>query len=255
MPFGAPIAAVDSRSWAVFLSRAAALKALTTLALVVAFAVIASGAGSAPLEQAELNGASRNPAAYGIFAAIDALVWLGFGSVLLGFGALSASVAPVRAACVAALAVAQIVGMLGGYLRLSATAELAARYTAARPGEQESLLEAYRNLFAIIGAHYGLGQVLYGIAFLVIASITISAPAFPRYLAYLVGLLGAYSLANQLSVVIAGTFLWEPLFFLFLALTIVMDIAVAGTFWRRTSLVEAGASTSPVPLTQHTAGS
>lgn len=71
MPFGAPIAAVDSRSWAVFLSRAAALKALTTLALVVAFAVIASGAGSAPLEQAELNGASRNPAAYRIFAAID----------------------------------------------------------------------------------------------------------------------------------------------------------------------------------------
>lgn len=47
---------------------------------------------------------------------------------------------------------------------------------------------------------------------------------------------GAYSVANQLSVVIAGTPLWAPLFFLFLALTIVMDIAVAVTFWRRTEL-------------------
>lgn len=239
------IAADGSRTWAVFLSRAAALKAMTTLALVGAFAIVMSEAGSAPLEQAELIGASRNPVAYRIFTAFDVLVWLGFGSVLLGFAGLSARLAPVRAACVAALAVAQVVGMLGGYLRLSATTRLAEQYSAAEPGLRAPVVESYQNLFAIIHAHFGLGQVLYGIAFVVIASITISAPLFPRSLAYVIGLLGAYSLANQLSVVIRGQFLWEPLFFVFLALTIVMDVAVAWTFWRRRALVDWVASPSP----------
>jgi hypothetical protein len=239
------IAAHDGRSWAVFLSRAAALKALVTVALFAAFAVIMSGAGSAPLEQAELIGASGNPAAYRIFAALDALVWLGFGAVLLGFAALGASTAHVRAACLAALATTMVVGMVGGYLRLSATTLLATRYAAAGADEQASILESYTGLFATIGAHFGLGQVLYGIAFLLIASITISTPTFPRYLAYLIGLLGAYSLANQLSVVFLGAFLWAPLFFLFLLFTVVMDVGVAGTFWRRTSLAGAGSQKPP----------
>jgi hypothetical protein len=238
-------AADRSRSWALFLSRAAALKAITTLGLVGAFGVVVGGAGAAPFEQVELIGAGVNPTAYRIFAALDSLVWLGFGLVLLGFGALSASVAPVRAACLAALSVAQVVGMLGGYLRLTATSRLAEQYRAAGPGEQGPVLEAYQNLLPVIGAHFGLGQVLYGIAFLLIASITISTPGFARFLAYLIGALGAYSVANQLSLVIAGTPLWEPLFFLFLALTIVMDIAVAATFWRRGSLVRPGANPSP----------
>lgn len=232
----------DDRPWALFLSRAAALKALTSVALVGAFAVVVNGAGAAPLEHAELIGASANPTAYRMFAALDVLVWLGFGSVLLGFAALSASVAPVRAVCVAALGVAQVVGMLGGYLRLAATTQIAAQYTAAGSVEREPLLADYESLFALIGSHYGIGQVLYGIAFLLIASVTVSAPAFPRYLAYLIGLLGGYSLANQLSVVVVGTLLWAPLFFIFLALTIVMDLAVAVCFWRRSSLVGSGAS-------------
>lgn len=239
----ASIRVEDGRSWAVFLSRAAALKVLVAVALIGTFAFVMSAAGSVPIEQAELIGASRNPAVYRLFVAFDILEWLGFGAVLLGFAALSAGVAPVRATCLAALAVAQVVGMVGGYLRLTAGAQLAARYAAASGGEQDSVLQLYPTLAATIGAHFGLGQVLYGLAFLLIASITLSTPAFPRYLTYLIGLLGAYSLANQLSVVIVGTFLWAPLFFLFLALTIVMDIGVAVTFWRRIELGGAPAAT------------
>lgn len=230
----------DGPSWALFLSRAAALKALVTLALVGAFGVVMSAAGSAPIEHAELIGASRNPAAYRIFAALDVLVWLGFGAVLLGFAGVGARSSLVRSVCVAALAVTQVVGMIGGYLRLAATTPLAARFAGVGADEQAAMLESYTEHFAIIGAHFGLGQVLYGIAFLLVAAIAIRAPAFPRPLAYLIGLLGAYSLANQLSVVLLGRFLWEPLFFLFLALTVVMDVGVAATFWRRTSLAAAG---------------
>jgi hypothetical protein len=221
--------------WAGFLSRAAALKAIVTLALVGAFGVIISGAGTAPFEQAELIGASRNPAAYRIFAALDTLAWLGFGAVLLGFAALSAKLAPVRSACVAALAIAQLVGMIGGYLRLTATTALAARFATSGVDEQAAMLDSYREQFAIIGAHFGLGQVLYGIAFLLVATSAMQALGFPRPLAYLIGLLGAYSLANQLSVVLLGGPLWAPLFFLFLAMTVVMDVAVAAKFWRGTS--------------------
>jgi hypothetical protein len=236
------ISADAGRSWAVFVSRAAAVKVLVAVALVGTFAVVTSAAGSAPFEQAELIGASRNQAAYRVFAAFDILEWLGFGAVLLGFAMLSANVAPVRATCLAALAVGQVVGMVGGYLRLTAGSQLATQYAAASAGEQDSLLPVYSTLAATIGGHFGLGQVLYGIAFLLIASITISRPAFPRSLAYLIGLLGAYSLANQLSVVIAGAPLWAPLFFLFLALTIVMDIGVAVAFWRRTELADVALS-------------
>jgi hypothetical protein len=74
----------------------------------------------------------------------------------------------------------------------------------------------------------------------------ISRPA-SRFLTYLIGLLGAYAVGNQFSVVIAGRFLWEPLFFLFLVLTVVMDIGVAATFWRRTSLAGAGSQKPPSP--------
>lgn len=56
------------------------------------------------------------------------------------------------------------------------------------------------------------------------------------------GLLGAYSLANQLSVVVLGEPLWAPLFFLFLAPTVVMDIAVAAGFWREQSTHGAAAA-------------
>lgn len=235
----ASITGGSGRSWAVFLSRAAAMKVLVAVALVGTFGVVMSSAGSAPFEQAELVGASRNPVGYRAFVAFDILEWLGFGAVLLGFAALSAGVAPVRSTCLAALAVGQVVGMIGGYLRLTAGAELASRYADAGPSERDSLLQFYPTLAATIGAHFGLGQVLYGIAFLLIASIAISTSALPRYLAYLIGLIGAYALANQLSVVIVGTFLWAPLFFVFLALTIVMDVGVALTFWHRAALVPA----------------
>jgi hypothetical protein len=235
------------RPWAAFLSRAAALKALTTLALFGAFAVVMSGTGAAPLEDAELIGASSNVAAYRIFAALDTLVWLGFGAVLVGFAALVGGTAPVRAACLAVLAATMVVGMVGGYLRLTAATLLATQYAAVAPDEQASMLQTGRGLAAIIGAHFGLGQVLYGIAFLLIASRTVSMSTFPRYLTYLVGVLGTYSLANQLSVVFLGTFLWAPLFFVFLILTVVMDIAVAATFWRRTSLGDEAGPSSPSP--------
>lgn len=239
-----PIRFDGDRPWALFLSRAAGLKAVVTLSLVAAFGVVMSAAASAPFEQAELIGASRNLAAYRAFAALDTLVWLGFGAVLLGFAGLTAGRSPVRSICVAALAVTQVVGMVGGYLRLVATTAVATKYAAAGADAQAAMLESYQGQFAIIAAHFGLGQVLYGIAFLLIASTASEVSGFPRPLAYLIGLLGAYSLANQLSVVLVGEPLWAPLFFLFLALTVVMDVAVAATFWREGSTRSAAASSA-----------
>jgi hypothetical protein len=67
---------------------------LVAVAPVGTFAFVTSAAGSAPFEQAEFIGAS-------------------------GFAALKASVAPVRAVCLAAHAVGQVVGMVGGFLRLT----------------------------------------------------------------------------------------------------------------------------------------
>src|ERR687886_647286 len=116
-PLASSIDAADS-NWFRFVSRWALLPALTFVALLAVF------------------------------------VWLGIGGTLVAFAAVFARRAPIRATFLAVCGAGQVVGALGGFLRLTATTELAARYAAAAPDAQAALAQAYLTLGQTIGAHY-----------------------------------------------------------------------------------------------------
>src|SRR5207253_8282123 len=102
--------------------------------------------------------------------------------------------APIRATFLAVCGAGQVVGALGGFLRLTAVSELAARYAAAAPDGQAALAQAYLTLGQTIGAHYSAGSALYGAGFLLIASAARGLAGFPRWLAVWFALAGIWPL-------------------------------------------------------------
>jgi len=73
---------------------------------------------------AELVAAARNPAVYRVAALLDMLTWFGNRGLLLAFGGYFAARAPIRALVLAAAGAGQVIGALGGYLRLGASLAL-----------------------------------------------------------------------------------------------------------------------------------
>src|SRR5439155_19242664 len=99
---------------------------LAALALTLVFLLGVGSDSSVPREYAELVQASRQPTAYRIAMVFDALGWLLIGGILLSFAALAHSDAPARAIVVAACAIGQLAGSLGGFMRLDGISALAA---------------------------------------------------------------------------------------------------------------------------------
>ncbi len=231
-PLASSIDAADS-NWFRFVSRWALLPALTFVALLAVFFPVIAAAGSVPMEYAELVAASHRPALYRLAAVLDILVWLGIGGTLVAFAAVFARRAPIRATFLAVCGAGQVVGALGGFLRLTATTELAARYAAAALDAQAALAQAYLTLGQTIGAHYSLGSALYGAGFLLIASVAFPLAGFPRWLAVWFALSGSWSLVAG-GVSAAGSPALMAVFPLYaIAGIIALHVAIAAVFWRR----------------------
>jgi hypothetical protein len=218
-------------AWEKLVAWSALVLAGASLTLMLFYVVVLGLADFSPF--AELQMAGRNPAAYRLSAALDILNWLGIGGLLVGFAAFFAARAPIRAVLLAACAVGQIVGAIGGALRLDAITELAARYTAAGADQQAVLGTVYLTLAQTVGSHYAAGQLLYGAGYLLIAGIAFSHAGLPRWIAAWFAVSGAYAIANQLSVVAVGELLPGFLFMAFQIGDAVLALAVFATFWRR----------------------
>jgi Domain of unknown function (DUF4386) len=143
--------------------------------------------------------------------------------------------APIRALMLAACAAGQLVGAVGGALRLDAVAELASRYAAAGADQQAVLSQVYLTLAQTVGAHYASGQFLYGVGYLLIGGIVLSRAGLPRWIAGWFAISGAYAIANQLSVVAVGELLSGALFMAFQIAGALVALAIAVTFWRRST--------------------
>jgi len=172
-------------------------------------------------------------------------VWIGIGGVLVGFGGYFASQAPIRALVLAALAASQVAGTLGGALRLGAITDLAARYAAAAPDQQVALGQIFLTIGQVISSHYGVGQWLYGIGYLLIASLVFSCSGVPRWIAVWFAIAGIYSVANQLSVVAVGTLLPGLVFLVFMLGQDVVSLVLAVTWWRGAPLPFARIAPAP----------
>ena len=234
--------AAGEAPWLKFLSRWALAYGLYELAALVAFAFVV---GFDVLGPGAFEAAARNPATFRIGAGLDATAWLWIGGTLLVFAGLFARSAPIRAALLAACGVGQLAGLLGGYTMLVVLGDLGARAATAAPDQQAALAAASGPVLSSMLAHYGAGQLLYGVGYVLIASVALSLTGFPRWIGAWFGLYGLYAVANQVAYVVTGGIPVPMLFMLFEFGSIVVNFALAATFWRRAPAVVARAAVSP----------
>lgn len=219
--------------WFRFLSRWALMTALVVVGLFASFLIVLGAAGSAPSDYAELAGAARRPGAYRAVGLLDFLVWFGIGGTLVALSCVLAHQAPIRAAFIAACGVGQVVGALGGFIRLNAIGDLATRYAGATPDQQAGLVQSYLDLWQVIGAHFDAGSTLYGVAFLLVASAAVSVVGFPHWLAGWFGLSGLWALLSNTLSFVGSPFQITDLFPLYMILGIAgLHLAIAAVFWR-----------------------
>lgn len=227
---------VDSHAsrWFRFLSRWALVTTLVVVALFASFFVVLGAAGSAPSDYAELAGAAHQPDAYRAVGVLDFLVWFGLGGTLVGLACVLAQQAPIRAAFIAACGVGQVVGALGGFIRLNAVSDLATRYAGAAPDQQAEVVRSYLDLWLVIGAHFDAGSTLYGAGFLLVASAALSVVGFPRWLAGWFALSGIWPLVSNTLSFVGSPLQLTNLFPLYMVLGIAgLHLAIAVAFWRR----------------------
>jgi hypothetical protein len=187
----------------------------------------------------------RNPAVYRVAALLDMLAWFGIGGVLLAFGGYFAARAPIRALVLAAAGAGQVIGALGGYMRLGVVSDLAVRYVTAAPDQRAAIEQAFVSLPQVVGSHYGAGQWLYAIGFLVIASLALSHGGVPRWMTVWFAVMGMYSIANQLSVVAVGALLPGLFFLVFMLGQDLVALAIAVTWWRGAPVPSARVAPAP----------
>ena len=224
----------DTR-WFRFLSRWALLAAFAELGLLLAFFIVVLPAGQnspLPEEYFELVAASRNPALYRLTITLDVAGWVALGGFFITLAALFIRRASTRSTFLAACGVGMVSGFIGAYTRLNGTSALAARYLAAAPDQQAALLQSYLDLQRVVFAHFNAGTLLWGIAFVLAASVAWSMAEFPRWLTVLIALPGLVEAPKSVIQIVTGA----DLGFLILLegpLLMVVFFAVAWGFWRR----------------------
>jgi hypothetical protein len=163
----------------------------------------------------------------------------------LAFAGLFARSAPIRAAFLAACGIGQLTGLLGGYTMLVVLGDLGARSAAAALDQQAALAAASEPVLSSMIAHYGAGQLLYGIGYLLVASVALRLASLPRWIGAWFAVYGTYAVTNQVAYVVTGGIPVPMLFMLFGLGSILANFALAATFWRRPPVVAARAAVSP----------
>ena len=202
---------MESATWFRFLSRWGWLPPMVFVGLIVSFfAAIGSVAGR-PLADAypELIAAGYAPGLYRIAMLFDAAGWIVIGGLIFGVAMTAVRVAPRRALLGASLAITMVVGVLGGFMRLAVTGALGARL--ADGEDQMTIVNAYRLVDGIIGAHFLAGDLLQGAALVIAASAALAVVGFPRRPAFLLAGSGVASLLLFAVQIAANAFLFPLL--------------------------------------------
>jgi hypothetical protein len=192
--------------WLRFLPRWSLSVALMTLVLVfLLFGGVGQEASDAALgtEYVELRQAARRPGMYRLVWTLDAVIWLMLGGSLIALAGILRRHAPVRTIFILVCGSAQLIGALGGFIRVNGISDIAAVYATGAPVQQTALLESYINLWRIINSHYHIGLLLQGGGFLLAAWGVFSLRGFPRWLAIWLVLPGSLAVA-QFVLVTAG---------------------------------------------------
>jgi hypothetical protein len=179
----------------------------------------------------DLMQAVRAPMMFRTFMVFDAVGWLMIGGMLLTLAAILKSSAPVRAVFIAACGIGMLAGSLGGFMRLVGVSDLATQFSVATTAQQAALLSSMLALYETISAHFVAGGFLQGVAYLLIASVTVTLRAFPRWL------VGWFTLAGILELLQATTAALGAFSFIVLFLTVIvgvwgLNVTIMIAFWR-----------------------
>ena len=225
-------AAGDSRWWR-FLARWSLFAAL---AGVVGWAIVVyvSAHGVSPAgERGDLNVALHFPALWRVAMVYDTLAWLFIGGTVFTFARILAPARPILGLLLAAAAVGELFGSLGGYVRLHTVSDLAGQYAVATADQQATLLQTYHQAQLLIGNLLGFGALMTRFGLLVIGGATVRLTGFPRWLAVgfvvhaLVGL--TFETTSILGISSPVVFL---LMLVYVFAFLVWYVAMARLFWR-----------------------
>ena len=228
----APVATIDAAWWR-FLGRWSLFAAINGVVGLATFIYISAQGVSAAGEGGDLNVALAYPALWRAAMVYDTLAWLFIGGTVLTFAALVFRQRPILGVLVAATAVGDLFGSMGGYVRLHTVSDLAAQYLAAASDQQAAVLQTYHQLSLLVTNLQSFGGLLTKLGLLLIGAATLYVPGFPRWLAVGFVAQAMVGLADETMSVLGIT---SPVAFL---LTVVYvfsflawDIAMARLFWR-----------------------
>jgi hypothetical protein len=226
-------AASDVRWWR-FLARWSLLAALTGVVGWAIFIYVSAQGVSTEGERGDLNLALQFPALWRVAMVYDTLAWLFIGGTVLTLAAILSRGRPILGVLLAAAALGELFGAMGGYVRLHTVSDLAAQYLAAGPDQQAVLLQTYHQVWLLVGNLQGFGGLLTKLGLLVIGCATFRLAGFPRWLAIGFAVQALIGLTFETTSILGIS---SPVVFLLMVVYVfaflVWDIALAALFWRR----------------------
>lgn len=187
--------------WPRFLRWWALAGGLAMTALFATAGPLQSATASNPLwkKYPDLAAALAHPAWFRVSFALDIAVWLALGGMFLAFGALFRERAGVRATLLTACGIGQVIGTIGGFIRLEGITRVADSYTTALPADRPGLLRSAFDLQTLAGLHYSVGSILWTTALLLVASLVWRSPRFPRWVAVLMVVAAVCNFATDVT--------------------------------------------------------
>jgi hypothetical protein len=217
----------QSFKWIKFLALWAIVPAIATGALAVTLGIVISTYGAAPVDFKILEGVAENPIPLRLLGSSQILLWFSIGGLLIGFAGLFQGYAPIRSTFLKACGYCLGISALGGIMQFTATVDLANRYVASYT-DREIFQTIQPTLSHLIESHFYSGELLSGLGFLLIFSLTFKVADIPRWLSVWMGLSGLYSVLLLLLRMfgVAVPFIAIPIYVLFFALALYLAIAI-----------------------------
>lgn len=222
---GAAASPLMRAPWSRFISLWSLGTGVAATALYVAFGSLFATTGDLPDDNAELEMALEHPNAFTLAIALDILVWIGLGVLLVALGAVLFGRVPIRGLLVAVAGAASCVGLAAAYLRLRGTLDLADRYEEVTGGAREDVLLSHLDLQQVTFSGFNAGSLVGSLAFLIVGSAAVLV-GLPRWIAVSFAIVGGVGLLNNVLSI-------DALFLVYFALLIVLLFAVSAVFWRR----------------------
>ena len=227
------MAAAGDGGWWRFLARWSLFAAANGVVGWAIFIYVSAQGVSVSGERGDLNVALAYPALWRVAMVYDTLAWLFIGGTVLTFAAIQFRARPILGVLLAAAAIGELFGSMGGYVRLHTVSDVAAQYASAGPDQQAGLLQSYHQVALLVSSLQGFGGLLTKLGLLMIGAAAFHIAGFPRWLAIgfvaqaVVGL--TYETMSVLGINGPAVFLLTVAYvFAFL----VWDIAMARLFWR-----------------------